>query len=85
MPTHGYGDARSRNGGIRQELAAGVKESPNCLCRGFQGGVSSAQGSRYPGRPDTILRHKSRKARIANNLRWHRCAPSDPRAIGKIP
>jgi hypothetical protein len=27
-PTHGYGDARGRDGGIRQELAAGVKESP---------------------------------------------------------
>jgi hypothetical protein len=42
-----------------------AKESPDCLCRGFQGGVSSAKGSRCPGRPDTISRQKSRKARIA--------------------
>ena len=31
MPTHGYeANARGCDGGVREELAAGVKESPGC-------------------------------------------------------
>jgi hypothetical protein len=54
-------DARGRHDGIRQELAAGVKKAPDVP--GLKGDQLSLAAAR---RPDTIPKHKSGKARIAD-------------------